>query len=362
MILFEDLGSVSEEEVQDESKEQRGDDNGRVIELERELARIRHEYQGGLEELQSSNEELKSANEEIHSSNEELQSSNEELESSREELQSLNEELSTVNNELHAKTEELSRAYESITNVLDSTRIAILFLAKNLSIRRFTSEITRIFNLIDSDVGRPLDHISHRMEYNDFTQKVRRVLDTLRPFEDDVRTQDGHWYRMRIMVFRTGEKVIEGVVVTFINIDPQKQAQEEIERMSAREIEAQRRFAESIVDTVMESLLVLDDNYKVMTANRRFYETFGLGPEKVEGRTLFELGEGQWEIEGLRELLNEILSEGKSFEDYRVEHLFKTLGLKRMLLNARVLQEDGDNKAKILMAIEDVTGKQKDRG
>jgi two-component system CheB/CheR fusion protein len=352
MVVFEDLAAAPERESRQDG-EGAEDQNDRILELESELSRVRQEYQGSMEELQSSNEELRSANEEIQSSNEELQSANEELESSREELQSLNEELSTVNSELNSKTEDLSKAYESITNVLDSTQIAILFLTRNLTVKRFTSGAAGLFNLIESDIGRPIEHISHNLTDLNFGEKARRVLDDLTPFEDDIRTKDGHWYRMRIMVHRTGENVIEGTVATLVNIDVQKQAQAEIERRNAE-------FAESIVNTIRESLLVLDVNFRVDRANRSFYETFKLTPERVKGRSLFELGEGQWDIGKLRDLLTRIVSEGTGFENYRIEHPFKTLGLKRMLLNARILRHDGTETVKILLAIEDITnGKNK---
>jgi two-component system CheB/CheR fusion protein len=224
MVIFEDLGSFPEKEVETR-KECTEEEGKRVMELEQELTRVRQQYQGSMEELESSNEELRSLNEEIYSSNEELQSSNEELESSREELQSLNEELATVNSELHSKIEEVGEAYRTITSVLDSTQIAVLFLDNKLRVKRFTHEASRLINLIDSDIGRPIDHISHHLEYEGLTKKVHQVLDTLAAFEDDVRTKDGHWYRMRIMAYRTPENVIEGAVVTFINIDAQKEAQ-----------------------------------------------------------------------------------------------------------------------------------------
>ncbi|MCF8145494.1 MAG: PAS domain-containing protein [Deltaproteobacteria bacterium] len=229
MIVFEDCESLSEKEIEAAGKHRTGDRNGHVIELERELSRVQEQYQGSLEELESSNEELRSVNEELHSSNEELQSTNEELESSREELQSLNEELSTVNSELHSKIQELAESYGTITAVLDSTHIAILFLDRDLRVKRFTNEAAKLINLIDSDVGRPIDHISHNLECDRFTEKIHQVLETLTPVEDDVRTRDGHWYRMRIMVYRTREHVIDGAVATFFNIDAQKKAQAEIE-------------------------------------------------------------------------------------------------------------------------------------
>ncbi len=354
MVLFEDLESLSEKESE-ERKESAEGESGRVIELEQELARVRQQYQGGMEELESSNEELRSLNEEIHSSNEELQSTNEELESSREELQSLNEELATVNSELQSKIQELAEAYGTITSVLDSTQIAILFLDNRLSVKRFTREASRLINLIDSDVGRPIDHVSHHLEYGDLTKKIRRVLDTLAPFEDDVRTEDGHWYRMRIMVYRTAENIIQGAVVTFVNIDSQKEAQARIEEMRAKDLQEERQFSRSIVDTVRESLLVLDKDYRIVSANRSFYETFKVAAEETEGKTLFELGGGRWDIEEFRELLTGLRAEGKPFDDYRIDHTFDTIGLKRMVVNARILRQGSKEKMKILVAIEDVT-------
>jgi two-component system, chemotaxis family, CheB/CheR fusion protein len=125
MILFEDRFDM---ERRCPNAHDAGTDEQRIAELETELMRVNQDYRGALEELEASNEELKSLNEEMHSSNEELQSTNEELESSREELQSLNEELSTVNSELHNKIGELKDSYNAITQVLNSTRIAIVFL------------------------------------------------------------------------------------------------------------------------------------------------------------------------------------------------------------------------------------------
>jgi two-component system CheB/CheR fusion protein len=358
MVVFEDLESLPKKETR-KKKEGKEGESERVIELEQELARVRQQYQGSMEELESSNEELRSLNEEIHSSNEELQSTNEELESSREELQSLNEELATVNSELHSKIEELGESYRTITNALDSTQIAVLFLDNHLRVKRFTRQASRLINLIESDIGRPIDHISHHLEYEGLTNKVQQVLDNLASFEDDVRTKDGHWYRMRIMIYRTPENVIDGTVVTFVNIDPQKQAQVRIEEMSEKELVAERKFSRSIVDTVRESLLVLDRDFQVLSANRSFYETFGVSAEETSGKTLFELGEAQWDIEELRKLLDSVRAEGETFDDYRIDHTFATIGSKKMVLNARILREDSKEKTKILLAIEDVTEREK---
>ncbi|MFZ0134239.1 MAG: CheR family methyltransferase [Desulfobacterales bacterium] len=179
-------------------------------ELEQELVRVRQDYRSAMEELETSNEELRSVNEEMYSSNEELQSTNEELESSREELQSLNEELNTVNSELHGKIVELKETQAAITSVLNSTRIAIVFLDNDLRVKRFTEETARLINLIESDIGRPIGHISFNLDYENLPRKIRQVLQDLTAVEEEVRTRDGYWYRMRIMVHRTAENTIAG--------------------------------------------------------------------------------------------------------------------------------------------------------
>ena len=330
----------------------------RIDELAREMSRTQQEYRGAMEELDTSNEELRSTNEEMQSANEELQSTNEELESSREELQSLNEELNTVNSELQVKIRELHDSYRAITDALDSTRIAMVFLDKELRVIRFTKAVTRLINLIDSDVGRPLEHISDNLDAEDLSAKAAHVLKSLIPIEAEVKTEDEHWYRMSIMVHRREEHLIEGVVLTFITIDGQKKAQQEIEEMKSREVQSARRFAESIVETVAEALLVLDEQMRVITANRRFFDHFDTDREETEGKSLFELGNGQWNIPELRRLLKETAEQRKAFEDYRVEHRFPKIGLKKMLLNGRYLFEEDPSQNKILLAIEDVTDRQ----
>jgi len=357
MVVFSDLPETAESSP--EGRRPAGEDSERVAELEKELMRVQQDYRNAVEETQTYSEELKSTNEELHSSNEELQSTNEELESSREELQSLNEELNTVNSELLNKIEEIREAYKSTNIVLNNTRIAIVFLDKNLKVRRFTPEAGRLLNLIESDVGRPIAHISHNLEYGNLDEKARQVLEKLYNVDEEVRTKDAQWYAMRIMVYRPDKHITEGVVLTFINIDTQKRAQEELKEMSEREISAEKRFARNIVDTVRESLLVLDSRMRVITANRSFYESFFTAPEDTEGKSLFELGSGQWDIPRLRKLLDEIINKDEKFQDYLVEHSFPEIGFKRLLLNARMLRQEEGEGLRILLAMEDTTGKLK---
>jgi two-component system CheB/CheR fusion protein len=194
--------------------------------LKREL-RAKEEYlQSTNEELETSNEELKSSNEEMQSMNEELQSTNEELETSKEELQSVNEELATVNAELQTKVEDLSRANNDINNLLAGTGIGTIFVDRRLHIVRFTPATTQIINLILSDVGRPVGHIvSNLMDYNRIVEDTQEVLDSLIPKEVEVHTQEGAWYKMRILPYRTQENVIDGAVITFVDISMIKKAE-----------------------------------------------------------------------------------------------------------------------------------------
>jgi two-component system CheB/CheR fusion protein len=192
--------------------------NARLAELEKELYYTRENLQASIEELQASNEELKSTNEEFQSTNEEFQSTNEELETSKEELQSVNEELITVNTELQSKIDLLTHSENDMKNILDSVNTGIIFLDTRLGIKRFNAEATRVINLIATDVGRPLTHISSNLKYDRLSEDAGRVIDTLAPREVPVETKDGRPYLLRITPYRTTANVISGVVMTFTEI------------------------------------------------------------------------------------------------------------------------------------------------
>ena len=200
----------------------------RVSELEQALLKAREEVQRIREEMQSSHEELKSANEELQSTNEELQSANEELTTSKEEMQSLNEELQTVNAELQSKVDEWSATSNDMKNLLNSTDIATVFLDTMLHVRRFTSQATQIFKFIPSDIGRPLADIVHKLDYLDLLHDAQEVLRTLAFSEKQITSADGYWYIVRIMPYRTLENVINGVVITFIDISEAKRLEAEL--------------------------------------------------------------------------------------------------------------------------------------
>ncbi len=190
--------------------------------LQSELQRTREQLQSTYEEMQSSQEELRSTNEELQSTNEELQSSNEELVTSKEEMQSLNEELQTVNAQLQTKLDDLSRASNDLNNLLNSMEIATVFLDNALNIRRFTSNCTNIFKLISSDLGRPLSDISNDLEYPQLQKDVEEVLRTLIFKEQQIKASNQRWFKVRIMPYRTHDNIIDGVVITFIDISETK--------------------------------------------------------------------------------------------------------------------------------------------
>ena len=154
-----------------------------MAELEQELLQVRGEARATHEEMQTSQEELRSANEELQSTNEEMQSTNEELTTSKEEMQSMNEELQTVNTELQAKVDELSRASNDMKNLLDSTDIATLFLDKELNVRRFTPQATKIIKLIAADAGRPITDLASDLHYPELADDAREVLRKLAAVE-----------------------------------------------------------------------------------------------------------------------------------------------------------------------------------
>ncbi|MEI7673655.1 MAG: PAS domain-containing protein, partial [Deltaproteobacteria bacterium] len=193
--------------------------DAQITALKQKLRARDEHLQTANEMMETSNEELKSSNEEMQSVNEELRSTNEELETSREELQSVNEELGTVNNELQTRLTDLSQANDDMNNLLSGTGIATIFLDHDLHILRFTPTATRITNLIPSDVGRPVAHIvSNLVGYDRLVADTQAVLYTLTPRELEVQTTQGRWFTLRIQPYRTIENVIEGAVLTFVDI------------------------------------------------------------------------------------------------------------------------------------------------
>lgn len=298
----------------------------RVKELEHDLIYLKESYQVSLEEQQAFNEELKSVNEELQSTNEEMQSSNEELETSKEELQSVNEELVTVNSELQAKIEQLADMQNDMKNLLDNVNIGIIFLDRHLIIRRFTREAVRLYRLIASDVGRPLLDIKSVVEMDDLLIAAQNVLDSLIPYEREIHLNGDTWMLARIQPYRTLDNMIDGVVLTFTDITARVQAIVTQEALTV---------AEGIVSTIREPFVVLDGHLTVTFASNSFYSAFQLKQEDTVGRQIYQIGERQWDIPAVRELLATVLSVDSAIEDTVLEHDFPVIGHRKLLINTR---------------------------
>ncbi|HYW16723.1 MAG TPA: CheR family methyltransferase [Allosphingosinicella sp.] len=223
VVLFQDSGPVAEAAPENGERLVSDEHVGR---LEAELRLTKERLQATIEELESTNEELKSSNEEYQSINEELQSANEELETSKEELQSVNEELQTVNSELAHRVSELGRSNSDLKNLLESTRIATLFLDNDLRVRNFTPATTDIFHLLETDIGRPIGHVASRIAYPELEEDVRRVLKSLAPVEKEVAGPDDSHFVVRVLPYRSIDNFIAGAVVTFLDVTVAVEAKE----------------------------------------------------------------------------------------------------------------------------------------
>ncbi|MDO9318587.1 MAG: chemotaxis protein CheB [Gammaproteobacteria bacterium] len=186
------------------------------------------------EETRTSKEELQSTNEELQSTNEELQSTNEELTTSKEEMQSMNEELQTINSELQTKLDDLALAQSDLQNTLNSIEIAILFLDQNLNVRRYTDRAAKIINLRESDLGRPLSDLTTSLLYPTMHEDAQDTLRTLVFSEKQIPTNDGRWFSIRIMPYRRLDNVIDGVVITLVDISATKKLEAALREQSVR--------------------------------------------------------------------------------------------------------------------------------
>jgi two-component system, chemotaxis family, CheB/CheR fusion protein len=314
--------------------------------LQQELTTTRECLESIIEEHESTNQALQVANEEILSSNEELQSTNEELETSQEELQATNEELHTINEELNSRNSELNQINNDLQNLLSSINIPILILDGELRIRRFTVLAQQLFNLIPTDLGRPFSDIQPNIIIPDLGASIQSVIDTLITIERDVQDRAGDWYSLRIRPYRTSDNRIDGVTIGLIDINTLKQ--------TAAIVEAARDYANAIVETVRHPLLVLDADLRVISANRSFYESFQLTPAQTEQQSIFELGDREWDIPGLRSRLETVISEQNEFQDFEVVQTMPPQTSRILSIDARQIRDDLQQQT-ILLAIEDIT-------
>lgn len=325
-----------------------------VHQLEQELGHTQAQLQSLVEQFEYSNEELKSTNEELLSMNEELQSSNEELETSREELQSVNEELETVNGELKFKVAELALASNDSRNLFESTRIATLFLDAQLRIRNFTPATVDLFTLIDADRGRPISHISQRFHYNGMLATALEVLRTLVPAEVQVQALTGSWYIMRVLPYRSNDGVVEGVVVTFSDITALKNAEFEVQRLSAA-LEERLRWLETLVDVVPVGICFYEPGLHAFRTNRSASEL--LGGERASQAGADTLPYTWWPTErsdGREQQLRDAMSNATATRDLHFE-LAREGETRHLLVHSAPLIDGSQALAGQVSALLDIT-------
>jgi two-component system, chemotaxis family, CheB/CheR fusion protein len=316
-----------------------------VATLEDELAATREYLQSIIDEHRRTNDELMSANEEMLSTNEELQSLNEELETAKEELQSTNEELSTLNEELQSRNHELDSLNGDLINILGSVDIPIVIVDGQRRIRRFTPKARPILNLLPSDVGRPIDDIRPTIEIGALDHKIAQVIETVVPYEEEVRGRDGTWYRLHIRPYTTVDKKIDGAVLSVIDIDVLKRA------LGAAEWA--RDYARATVEAVQTPLVVLGERQVIVSANQAFYEHYRRHPADIEGRSLYQVLGGGLDVPALREALATVGSAGPRFQ-LELDREIPQLGPRTLSVSGGGVHTQSGERL-TLLAVDDIT-------
>jgi len=323
------------------------EDSSMVQRLERELQTSQKELAVTIHNLESANEDLTAANEEAMSMNEEFQSTNEELETSREELQSFNEELTTLNSQLQQQIDEHRKLSTDLDNLLNSVKIATIFLDENLCINRFTPSIRELFNLLVSDVGRPIADITPKFNDVDLLRDANQVFKSHEPIEAEVASHAGRWYLRRILPYKTLSNKVHGVVITFNDVTDLKQSQQAA--VSAQD------YAEAIIDTVREPLVVLDASASVISASHSFYEMFDRSKSDTVGRCLYDFAGGPWNLPSLR-LQLERTRAGESTEATTDLQQNENDSEQRIYrISTRRVKDDDSQASLILLSIDDIT-------
>ncbi|MDH5717563.1 MAG: PAS domain-containing protein [Spirochaetia bacterium] len=268
-VYIKEMHSADSSATEDISYDVSKETENRIIDLEQELQFTRENLQATVEELETSNEELQATNEELLASNEELQSTNEEL-------QSVNEELYTVNAEYQSKITELTEVNNDLDNLLASTHIGSLFLDEDLEIRRFSKKLTELLNIIDTDIGRPIRHISHNLGKANLAEIAKEVLSSQKLNEFEFRSIQEKWYLVRFLPYKIASEVYSGVVVLFIDITIQKNFQMALERSKRLNSLAHKFSNMGIFEwNIDENSVHLEEN---------LYRIFGLTPKEFNGK------------------------------------------------------------------------------
>jgi two-component system, chemotaxis family, CheB/CheR fusion protein len=255
--------------------------------------------------------------------------------------------LNAVNSELEHKVAELDESSDDLRNLLAGNDIATIFLDNQTRIKWFTPAVTRLFDVIDADIGRPIANLAQKFADGDLVGKARQAIDQLAMTQEDVRGNNGRFYSLRVQPYRTRDNRIVGAVASFVDVT-------ELQQSQSRAAEA-RDYAEAIVRTVETPMLVLGGDLRVQSANPAFYQYFQVDEEQTGGQHVYELGNGQWDIPELRRLLEQLLPTAGWIADFDVDHDFPQIGRRWMLVNAQRIVGYGDRPDLILLGFRDTT-------
>jgi len=301
LVAFSDAGEVKTASHHTKDAAHGGTDG----DLERELTVTKALLRGSIEELETTTEEMKSSNEEFQSVNEELQASNEELETAKEEMQSVNEELRTINTEMIDKNEQLGRLNSDLRNLLDSTQIATIFLDNDLRIKSFTPGMVDLIHLRDSDQGRPITELVSRLNYAELEQDARDVLRTLGVVEREVRSNAGGVLIMRIRPYRTVTNVIDGVVITFVDVTARTRLEDALK-------ENERRLT-ALVQQATAGLVETDLDGRITLVNPLFCQIVGRTEKELHGLRMHDITHPD-DLAHSAELFTRLVTDGTGFE------------------------------------------------
>jgi two-component system, chemotaxis family, CheB/CheR fusion protein len=318
---------------------------------EQENARLKQELASTREYLQSVIEELRSTNEEVQSANEELQSTNEEMQTSKEELQSSNEELHTINTELQSRNAEMAQVNDDLINLLGSMNMPIVMTGRDLRIRRYTPLAEKALRLIPTDIGRPIADLKPRINVPDLEDVLHHVLDTLQPYEREVEDPEGRSYLMRVRPYRTGDDRIDGAVLQLLDVSDIKRS---LERTKYA-----RDYAETIVNTIREPLVVLDEQLIIRDANRAFCDAMGLPEGSATGKAIIETSLDGFDTPPIRAMFDRLKHGANELSDVEIEPKTEGDRIRTLLVNARRLRSP-DGERLILLTFQDITERKRE--
>jgi two-component system, chemotaxis family, CheB/CheR fusion protein len=325
LVVFEDKTPEPIPGLTPDQKPKEKKKASEIKQLEQDLQATREYLQATIEELETSNEEMKATNEELQSVNEEMQSTNEELETSKEELQSTNEELSTVNSELQNKVDELSKTSNDMNNLLAATEIASIFLDNHLYIKRYTPAAAGIIKLIQTDIGRPLGDLKTSFPGMDLVDQAQKVLRDLNTINMEILSEGNIWYSLKMMPYRTIENVIDGVVMTFINIHEIKKA------------DVVRRFAVVLTDS-NDAVTVLDFKGKITAWNKGAEAVYGYSESEALNMNFSALLPEDRHNE-IKEIAAR-LRKGETIKSFKSQRKTKNGNLLNIWLTATILKDE----------------------